>query len=159
MTARSQASAPAAVKGLTPPSRQPGPKPRIGDMIVQLGFADSGTIEHGLARARETGLPLGQALVADGMVTPDQLARALAERNALEHVDLNVFDVDMGAANLIDPGEGAPLPGGADRLRRPRARCWSRSPTRPTCSRSTTSAWRPATRCAAPSPRRPTSRR
>ena len=91
-----------AVKGLTPPSRRPGAKPRIGDMIVQLGFADAGTIEHGLARARETGLPLGQALVADGLVTPDQLARALAERNGLDHVDLNVFDADMGAANLID---------------------------------------------------------
>ncbi len=99
------ASTPAAVKGLTPPARQPGPKPRIGDMIVQLGFAEGGTIEHGLARARETGLPLGQALVADGLVSPDQLARALAERNGLEHVDLNVFDVDMGAANLIDPAK------------------------------------------------------
>jgi type IV pilus assembly protein PilB len=94
--------APAAVKGLTPPSRRPGPKPRLGDMIVQLGFAEPATIDRGLAYAREHGMPLGQALVAERLVSADDLARALAERNALEHVDLNAFEVDMGAANLID---------------------------------------------------------
>ena len=32
----------------------------------------------------------------------NQLAQALAERNGLDHVDLNVFEADMGAANLIE---------------------------------------------------------
>ena len=31
-----------------------------------------------------------------------QLAQALAERNSLDYVDLNVFEVDHGAANLLD---------------------------------------------------------
>ena len=35
----------------------------------------------------------------------DQLARALADRNGLDYVDLNVFDVDKGAANLVSATE------------------------------------------------------
>ena len=47
-----------------------------------------------------------QVLLEAGDVTKDQLARAMAERFGLDHVDLNVFDVDLGAVNLI-PGQAA----------------------------------------------------
>ena len=40
------------------------------------------------------------------IVNPGQLAQALAERNGLDYVDLNRFDVDKGAASMID-GEKA----------------------------------------------------
>jgi type IV pilus assembly protein PilB len=36
------------------------------------------------------------------VVNSAQLAQALAERNGLDYVDLNVFDVDKGAASMID---------------------------------------------------------
>jgi type IV pilus assembly protein PilB len=88
--------------GLTPAGRRSGTKPRIGDMIVELGFATIDQVEAALAHGRQVGLPLGQALVDLGTITADELARALAERNGLDHVDLNEFEVDMGAANLID---------------------------------------------------------
>ena len=39
------------------------------------------------------------------MVNSSQLARALAERNGLDFVDLNEFEVDHGAAHLVDPGK------------------------------------------------------
>ena len=51
---------------------------------------------------RRNGLPLGQALIEAGIVNSGQLAQALAERNGLDYVDLNVFDVDKGAASMID---------------------------------------------------------
>ena len=35
------------------------------------------------------------------MIDGDQLSRAIAERYGLDHVDLNVYKVDMGAANLL----------------------------------------------------------
>ena len=38
-------------------------------------------------------------------MTSEQLARALADRNGLDYVDLNVFEVDKGAANLISATE------------------------------------------------------
>ena len=59
-------------------------------------------VEASANRARELKIPLGQALIEDGVVDANQLAQALAERNGLDHVDLNVFEADMGAANLIE---------------------------------------------------------
>jgi type IV pilus assembly protein PilB len=91
-----------AVRGLTPPSQRTGAKRRIGDVIVMLGFAERERIESVVAEGRARGLPLGQSLVEDGVVDSHQLARALAERNGLHFVDLNQFEVDNGAAGLID---------------------------------------------------------
>jgi type IV pilus assembly protein PilB len=93
------------VAGLTPPSQRTGAKRRIGDVIVQLGLAEREVVEATVEAARERGIPLGQALIQAGLVDSNQLARALAERNGLDHVDLNVFEVDKGAANLLDGGK------------------------------------------------------
>ena len=93
---------PSTVPGLTPPSQRTGAKRRIGDVIVMLGFAERTLVESVVDEARATGVPLGQALVSAGIVDSNQLAHALAERNGLDFVDLNHFEVDKGAANLID---------------------------------------------------------
>src|SRR6185436_10666479 len=42
-------------------------------------------------------------LVADGAITEDQLARAVAERFGLDHIDLAVYRVDPDAAKLVTP--------------------------------------------------------
>jgi type IV pilus assembly protein PilB len=78
---------------------------RIGDVIVQLGFAERGVVERVVEEGRGRGLALGQSLIEAGLVDSSQLAQALAERNGLHYVDLNVFDVDKGAAALIDAGK------------------------------------------------------
>jgi type IV pilus assembly protein PilB len=75
---------------------------RIGDVIVQLGFAERGVVERVVDEGRARGVTLGQSLIEAGLVDSRQLAQALAERNGLHYVDLNVFDVDKGAAALID---------------------------------------------------------
>jgi type IV pilus assembly protein PilB len=90
------------VPGLTPPTQRTGAKRRIGDVIVQLGFAERDHVERAVEEGRARGLPLGQALIEAGIVNSNQLARALAERNGLDYADLNQFEVDAGAANLID---------------------------------------------------------
>jgi type IV pilus assembly protein PilB len=89
--------------GLTPPTQRTGAKRRIGDVIVQLGYADRDLVERAVDEARARGVPLGHALIGAGLVDSTQLARALAERNGLDFVDLNEFEVDKGAANLIAP--------------------------------------------------------
>jgi type IV pilus assembly protein PilB len=71
-------------------------------VIVQLGFAERELVERVVEHGRRDGLPLGQALIEAGIVNSSQLAQALAERNGLDYVDLNVFDVDKGAASMID---------------------------------------------------------
>ena len=79
-----------------------GAKRRIGDVIVQLGFAERELVEKAVEKGRAGGVPLGQSLIDAGIVDSNQLAQALAERNGLDYVDLNSFEVDQGAANLID---------------------------------------------------------
>ena len=99
------ASGPAAgngsVPGLTPPSRSTGARRRLGDVVVELGFADRNTVEAVAAKATAEGATIGPALITGGVVDSRQLAHALAERNGLDYVDLNVFVADHGAASLI----------------------------------------------------------
>src|SRR5215208_71705 len=93
------------VPGLRPPTQRTGAKRRIGDVIVQLGFAERELVEKAVEKGRAGGVPLGQSLIDAGIVDSNQLAQALAERNGLDYVDLNSFEVDQGAANLIDPAK------------------------------------------------------
>jgi type IV pilus assembly protein PilB len=92
------------VPGLTPPTQRSGAKRRIGDVIVMLGFAEREKVETVVAQGQR-GVSLGQLLIDAEIVNSNQLAHALAERNGLDFVDLNVFEVDTGAANLIDAGK------------------------------------------------------
>jgi type IV pilus assembly protein PilB len=87
--------------GLHPP-RHPGRSTRmIGEVVVDLGFSDSEAVEEAVTAARAQGRPTGLVLVERGILRHDQLARVVAERFGLDFVDLSVFDLDMGAANLI----------------------------------------------------------
>ncbi len=106
MEAQAASAGPFPVPGLTPPTRRTGVKRRIGDVIVQLGFAERGMVEQVVENGRRDGVPLGQALIDAGIVNSAQLAQALAERSGLDYVDLNRFDVDRGAASMIE-GEKA----------------------------------------------------
>jgi type IV pilus assembly protein PilB len=106
MEAQAASAGPFPVSGLTPPTKRTGVKRRIGDVIVQLGFAEREVVERVVEHGRSDGVPLGQALIEAEIVNSAQLAQALAERNGLDYVDLNFFDVDKGAASMID-GEKA----------------------------------------------------
>jgi type IV pilus assembly protein PilB len=82
--------------------RHPGRSSRmIGEVAVDLGFADRETVEEAVAAAREQGRPTGLVLVERGVLRHDQLARVVAERFGLDFVDLSVYDLDMGAVNLV----------------------------------------------------------
>jgi type IV pilus assembly protein PilB len=94
------------------PARSSGRSSRmIGEVVVDLGFADRETVEEAVRIAREQGRPTGEVLVQQGALRPDQLARVVAERFGLDYIDLSVYDLDMGAVHLI----------GADAAKRYRA--------------------------------------
>ena len=78
---------------------------RLGDVVVELGFAEREMVEAIVALARVDGRPIGQALVEGNVIDSQQLAKALAERNGLEYVDLSQFEVDYAAASLISSDE------------------------------------------------------
>ena len=88
-------------RGLTPPSQQGRSERLIGDVIVDLGFARREVVERAVRLAREQGQPTGRMLLDLGELRHDQLARALSERFGVDYVDLSVYEIDMGACNLI----------------------------------------------------------
>jgi type IV pilus assembly protein PilB len=73
----------------------------LTDVIVEMGFVPEAQAKEAVEASRSTGTTPEQVLIGNGSLSHDQLARALAERYGLDHLDLSVFSVDMGAANLV----------------------------------------------------------
>ena len=73
----------------------------VTDVVVDLGYASRERVDEVINEARVAG-KTPEALLRDHQVIDgDQLSRAIAERYGLDHVDLNLYKVDMGAANLL----------------------------------------------------------
>jgi type IV pilus assembly protein PilB len=87
--------------GITKPRRAGGAARFLTDVIVDLGLADRDRVTTAIEEARRTGKTPEDVLLESGNLTPEGLARAVAERHGLEHLDLNIFQPDMQAANLI----------------------------------------------------------
>jgi type IV pilus assembly protein PilB len=87
--------------GLSSPTWPGRPGRRIGEVVVDLGFADRYAVEQAVATARSERKPTGQVLVEQGVLRQDQLARVVAERFGLEYIDLSSCEPDMGAVNLL----------------------------------------------------------
>jgi type IV pilus assembly protein PilB len=87
--------------GVTPPrTRNAGPR-FLTDVIVELGHASRERVDEAIDAARASGTTPEEILLQRGVLTTDGLARSIAERNGLDHLDLAIFHVDMGAANMI----------------------------------------------------------
>jgi type IV pilus assembly protein PilB len=87
--------------GLIPPMRQGHSGGFITDAVIDLGYATREQVEQAISQARTAGRPPEQVLLEQGAIDDEQLSRAVAERYGLDFVDLAVYKVDMGAANLI----------------------------------------------------------
>jgi len=88
-------------KGITRATRRGSRSRFLTDVIVELGFATDEQVKDAIETSRSTGTTPEKVLISSGAITSDQLARALAERYGLDHLDLSVFQVDMTAANCI----------------------------------------------------------
>jgi type IV pilus assembly protein PilB len=91
------------VPGLLPPLSRGRSTRLIGQVVVELGFAKVEDVERAVMHARESGRLTGRVLIEDGVLTPQQLARVLAERFGIERVDLAIFKIDTDMARLVDP--------------------------------------------------------
>jgi type IV pilus assembly protein PilB len=87
--------------GLTRPRQRHGGPRFLTDVIVELGFTERDRADAAVHAAREAASTPEEVLLGWGAVSEDQLARAIAERNGLDHLDLSIFHVDMAAANLL----------------------------------------------------------
>ena len=96
-----EATSEAGVAGLTPPRGHARSGTFITDVIVELGYASAERVNEVINEARVAGRPAEALLVEERVIDGDQLSRAVAERYGLDHVDLALYHVDMGAANLL----------------------------------------------------------
>jgi type IV pilus assembly protein PilB len=88
-------------EGITRATRRGSSARFLTDVIVEMGFASDEQVKDAVETSRSTGTTPEKVLRSSGAVSADQLARALAERYGLDHLDLSVFQVDMAAANWI----------------------------------------------------------
>jgi type IV pilus assembly protein PilB len=87
--------------GVTAPrARHAGPR-FLTDVIVELGHASQERVDEAIEAARASGTTPEDILLQSGALSYDGLARSIAERNGLDHLDLALFPIDMAAANLI----------------------------------------------------------
>jgi hypothetical protein len=86
---------------VTPPTLSGAGRRFLSDILVELGFVDEDAAERAVEAARHPGQTPEKVLVEAGTITEDQLARALAERYGLDHIDLTEFPVDPSAAALL----------------------------------------------------------
>jgi type IV pilus assembly protein PilB len=90
-----------AFNGITPPRLRGGSSRFLTDVIVELGLVSRERVEEAIDTARNAETTPEKVLMQAGALTQDGLAHARAERYGLDHIDLNAFQVDMGAANLV----------------------------------------------------------
>src|SRR5688500_10856236 len=87
--------------GVTPPTLSGAGRRFLSDIMVELGFVDETQAAEAVEAARNPGQTPEKVLLESGAITEDQLARALAERYGLDHIDLGEFPVDESAAALL----------------------------------------------------------
>jgi hypothetical protein len=86
--------------GVTAPTLNGAGMRFLSDILVELGFVDEAQAEEAVQAARLGQTP-EKVMLENGAITEDQLARALAERYGLDHIDLTEFAVDKSAAGLL----------------------------------------------------------
>ncbi len=86
--------------GVTAPTLSGAGRRFLSDILVELGFVSEPQAEEAVQAAR-SGYTPEKVMLESGAITEDQLARALAERYDLEHIDLTEFAVDSSAAALL----------------------------------------------------------
>src|SRR6185312_9105095 len=87
--------------GITKPSRRGSSSRFLTDVIIEMQLASERQVTDAIETSRNAGTSPEKILLDQGAITSDGLARALAERYGLDHLDLGVFQVDMSAANLV----------------------------------------------------------
>jgi len=89
--------------GITTPSRRGGSGRVLTEVIIDLGFVDRAAMDAAVERAHAAGSAPERVLLATGVIDEHKLARAVAERFGLDHLDLRQYRVDPDAAKLVTP--------------------------------------------------------
>jgi type IV pilus assembly protein PilB len=78
-----------------------GHRPPLGELLLRDGIVTPEQLAACLAEREAEGGRLGEILVRHAIATPSQIARALAEQHGLEYLELGRFDLDPEATSLL----------------------------------------------------------
>lgn len=81
-------------------------RPRLGDMLMRKGLITPDQLAAALADSDANRELLGRVLIRRGFLFEQDLARTLAEQMQLPYVDVLVVGVDRGVARLLPIEEG-----------------------------------------------------
>lgn len=87
-----------------PVIRSPGQRPekRLGDILVELGYADPASIEAALTKSRDSHLLMGMKLLQENVIDDHQLAHALSIRFGIGYTELSKpNDIDPTAVSCV----------------------------------------------------------
>ena len=76
-------------------------KKRLGEILIGWGLLEPSAVTAGLEYASRNQMRIGEALVAMGSVSEDDVAKALASQFDLEYRDLELNPIDPGSISLI----------------------------------------------------------
>nr|WP_086938844.1 GspE/PulE family protein [Thaumasiovibrio occultus] len=74
---------------------------RLGDLLVEEGVINEQQLTHALQSQQGTGRKLGDTLIQLGFINEDQLLTFLSEQLGIPVLDLNRFQVDVDAVQLL----------------------------------------------------------
>lgn len=100
---------PRSVRAAAVSVRQSAAGQSVAAPVTHSPPTDRGRVQHATEEGRLTGVrPSGCSWKPARSLTPEQLSHAIAERYGLDHLDLGVFKIDMGAANLLNASAARP---------------------------------------------------
>jgi type IV pilus assembly protein PilB len=73
----------------------------LGTLLLRGGALSADQLESALAEKERSGRRIGEIVVANGWVSPSQVAELLAEQHGLEYLDLLRVQVEPSAAGLL----------------------------------------------------------
>jgi type IV pilus assembly protein PilB len=78
-----------------------GHRPQLGELLLRDGVVTAEQLAACLAERDTDGGRLGEILIRHAIATPGQIARALAEQHGLDYLELMRFELDPEATSLL----------------------------------------------------------
>ena len=73
----------------------------VGVMLLEDGVLTEAQLQHAIEQQQESGLPLDQVLIIEGLVSEAEIARVRARRSGIELVDLSDLTIDPAAVATV----------------------------------------------------------
>jgi type IV pilus assembly protein PilB len=87
--------------GKVPPAIPKAPPKRIGDILIEEGIITPQQLTQALQEGKATGAPVGAVLNKLGYVDEVTLGKALAKLHGLQYIDTSQIDIDPAVMKLI----------------------------------------------------------